>query len=95
VVQAVCTLPTCFVATDFIITIISAADATAHIIENPLMPLHDQAIITLILVALLSAVFLRGFQEAIGLAVFLVGVYLLLNLVIISVGVYQILHHPF
>jgi len=75
-----------FVATDFIITItLSAADATAHIIENPLMQsfLHDQAIsITLILVALL-AVFLRGFQEAIGLAVFLVGVYLLLNLVII------------
>ena len=86
-----------FVATDFIITItLSSADATAHIIENPLMPgfLHDQEIgITLILVALLGAVFLRGFGEAIGIAVLLVCVYLLLNLVTISVGIYQILHH--
>lgn len=85
-----------FVATDFIITItLSSADATAHIIENPLIPgfLHNQEIgITLILVALLGAVFLRGFGEAIGIAVFLVCVYLLLNLVTISVGIYQILH---
>lgn len=87
-----------FVATDFIITItLSAADATAHIIENPLVPefLHGQAIaITLVLVALLSAVFLKGFQEAIGIAVFLVAAYLLLNLVTISIGVYQILNNP-
>lgn len=87
-----------FVATDFIITItLSAADATAHIVENPLIPefLHEQEIgITLILVALLATVFLRGFREAVGLAVFLVSVYLLLNLVTISVGVYQILLHP-
>jgi hypothetical protein len=87
-----------FVATDFIITItLSAADATAHIIENPLVPefLHGQAIsITLVLVALLGAVFLRGFREAIGIAVFLVAVYLLLNLVTISVGVHQILNNP-
>lgn len=87
-----------FVATDFIITItLSAADATAHIIENPLTPhiLHDQAIaITLILITLLSAVFLRGFREAIGIAVFLVAVYLLLNFIVIGVGFYQILIHP-
>jgi hypothetical protein len=87
-----------FVATDFIITItLSAADATAHIIENPLVPsfLHHQAIgITLVLVALLGAVFLRGFREAIGIAVFLVGIYLLLNLVVISVGLSQILNNP-
>ncbi|MBV8884946.1 MAG: hypothetical protein JO235_13265 [Chroococcidiopsidaceae cyanobacterium CP_BM_RX_35] len=86
-----------FVATDFIITItLSAADATAHIIENPLVPgfLHGQTIsITLILIALLGGVFLRGFGEAIGIAVVLVGVYLLLNLVTIGVGVYQLLHH--
>ncbi|MFK0733908.1 MAG: amino acid transporter [Gloeotrichia echinulata GP01] len=87
-----------FVATDFIITItLSAADATAHIIENPLTPslLHNQEIaITLILVALLGAVFLRGFREAIGIAVFLVGVYLLLNFILIGVGLYQIVIHP-
>lgn len=87
-----------FVATDFIITMtLSAADATAHIIENPLVPslFHNQQIgITLVLVGLLGAVFLRGFREAIGIAVFLVGVYLLLNLVVISVALYQILNHP-
>ncbi|MUG95629.1 amino acid transporter [Scytonema sp. UIC 10036] len=87
-----------FVATDFIITItLSAADATAHIIENPLVPswLHHQAIaITLLLVAMLGAVFLRGFREAIGIAVFLVVVYLLLNFVVIGVGFYQVLNRP-
>ncbi|MEH1906068.1 MAG: amino acid transporter [Nostoc sp.] len=87
-----------FVATDFIITItLSAADATAHIIENPLAPnwLHNQTIaITLILVALLGAVFLKGFREAIGIAVVLVGVYLVLNSIVVSVGLYQILIHP-
>ncbi|MHC5757352.1 APC family permease [Nostoc sp.] len=87
-----------FVATDFIITItLSAADATAHIIENPLTPnlLHNQTIaITLILVALLGAVFLRGFREAIGIAVVLVAVYLLLNFIVVGVGMYQILTHP-
>ncbi|MHC5725094.1 MAG: APC family permease [Nostoc sp.] len=87
-----------FVATDFIITItLSAADATAHIIENPLVPIwvHGQTIsITLELVALLGAVFLRGFREAIGIAVVFVGVYLLLNFVVVGVGLYQILTHP-
>ncbi|RCJ32436.1 amino acid transporter [Nostoc minutum NIES-26] len=87
-----------FVATDFIITItLSAADATAHIIENPLAPnfVHNQEVgITLVLIALLGAVFLRGFREAIGIAVFLVGVYLLLNSIVIGVGLYQILNHP-
>ncbi|MBN3939453.1 MAG: amino acid transporter [Nostoc sp.] len=86
-----------FVATDFIITItLSAADATAHIVENPLIPiwLHNQTIaITLILVALLGAVFLKGFREAIGIAVVLVAAYLLLNFIVVSVGVYQILTH--
>ncbi|MEH2175665.1 amino acid transporter [Nostoc sp.] len=86
-----------FVATDFIITItLSAADATAHIIENPLTPiwLHNQPIaVTLILVTLLGAVFLRGFREAIGIAVVLVGAYLLLNFIVVGVGVYQILTH--
>jgi hypothetical protein len=54
-----------FVATDFIITItLSAADATAHVIENPLMPpaLHGQeVVITLAFVAMLGAVFLKRF----------------------------------
>ncbi|MBL1177491.1 amino acid transporter [Pantanalinema sp. GBBB05] len=87
-----------FVATDFIITItLSAADATAHIIENPWIPdfLHDQAIaITLVLIIVLGAVFLKGFQEAIGLAIFLVSTYLLLNLITIGVGMFQVFQHP-
>lgn len=87
-----------FVATDFIITItLSAADATAHVVENPLLStfLHDQQLsITLILVALLGAVFLKGFKEAIGIAVVLVSVYLFLNLITIGVCIYHILYAP-
>ncbi|MCU0535051.1 MAG: amino acid transporter [Hydrococcus sp. Prado102] len=87
-----------FVATDFIITItLSAADATAHLLENPLVPAfldgHEIGI-TMLLIALLGGVFLKGFREAIGLAVVLVGIYLFLNLITISVGAYQILNHP-
>jgi hypothetical protein len=86
-----------FVATSFIITItLSAADATAHIIENPFVEknlkfLHHEVILTLILIGFLGAVFLKGFNEAIGIAVVIVAVYLVLNVVIIAIGVYQIL----
>jgi hypothetical protein len=87
-----------FVATDFIITItLSAADATDHLVENPLFHsfLHGQNVpLTLILIALLGAVFLKGFQEAIGLAVGLVVLYLALNLIVIGVGGYQVLQNP-
>lgn len=87
-----------FVATDFIITItLSAADATAHIIENPLVPnFIDGHIIaiTIGLIALLGTVFLKGFREAIGLAVFLVGLYLLLNLITIAVAGQRIFNDP-
>lgn len=86
-----------FVATDFIITItLSAADATAHIIENPFTPdvLRHQIGVTLVLVALLGAVFLRGFKEAIGIAVILVAIYLLLNVVVIGFGLFELLTHP-
>ena len=60
-----------FAFTDFIITItLSAADATAHIVENPFVPgaLRHQLGVTLVLLALLGAVFLKGFREAIGFA---------------------------
>ena len=79
-----------FALTDFIITItLSAADASAHVVENPHLPsfLHDgQVWITLGLIALLGAVFLKGFSEAIGVAVGLVGTYLALNAVVIAVA---------
>jgi hypothetical protein len=86
-----------FAATSFIITVtMSAADATAHIVENPYTPhfLHRPVLITLVLVAALGAVFLKGFKEAIGLAVVLVAVYIALNLVVVAVGFYEILTHP-
>ncbi len=87
-----------FVATDFIITItLSAADATAHVLENPFAPaaLDGQAVaVTLFFVALLGAVFLRGFTEAIGIAVVLVLAYLALNLVVIGVGLAGVVRHP-
>jgi len=87
-----------FAATDFVITItLSAADATAHLIENPYTPhlLHNQRVaVTLVLVALLGAVFLKGFGEAIGIAVGLVAIYLALNLVVVVVALAQVIHHP-
>src|SRR5437773_5658423 len=74
-----------FVATDFIITItLSAADASAHVLENPFVPRFldgAQVAVTLLLIVLLGAVFLKGFKEAIGIAVALVAVYLALNAV--------------
>ena len=59
-----------FALTDFIITItLSAADASAHVVENPHVPalLHGQQLwITFGLVALLGAVFLRGSPKRSG-----------------------------
>ncbi|MDV8149571.1 amino acid transporter [Arthrobacter sp. B10-11] len=84
-----------FAATDFMITItLSAADASAHAIENPFAPdfLHGQEVaITLALIAGLGIVFLRGFKEAINVAVALVAVFLLLNAVVVLVGLAHVL----
>ncbi|MFI5793868.1 amino acid transporter [Streptomyces sp. NPDC051677] len=87
-----------FAATDFMITItLSAADAAAHVVENPFAP-HWMADgnewITLVLVGALGAVFLKGFREAIGIAVALVATYLALNLVVLAVSAHEILSHP-
>ena len=85
-----------FVATSFIITItLSAADATAHIVENPFVAvslpiLHHEVIVTLVLIGLLGAVFLKGFNEAIGIAVFIVAGFIFLNIITIGYGLYQI-----
>ncbi|MFB7280493.1 APC family permease [Streptomyces hydrogenans] len=84
-----------FAATDFLITItLSAADASTHLVENPHLEsaLHDkQVLITMILIALLGAVFLKGFLEAIGVAVALVGIYLALNAVVVVTGIWHVL----
>ncbi len=88
-----------FVATDFIITItLSAADAAAHIVENPITEhlARDHSVgITLTLVAILAGVFLKGFKEAIGIAVVLVIAFLGLNAIVIGVGLYHIAVEPY
>lgn len=53
-----------FAATGFVITItLSAADATAHLIEDPLTPqwMHRPVILTLLLLAALAPCSSRGF----------------------------------
>jgi hypothetical protein len=90
-----------FAGTDFIVTItLSAADATAHVVENPFFPhavphghLTDIAI-TLVLVAILGGVFLKGFKEAIGIAVLLVTLYLGLNLIVVVRALADVGAHP-
>jgi hypothetical protein len=86
-----------FAATDFIITItLSAADATEHIIHNPFIPgaFDHPVAVTLVLLAGLGTIFLKGFREAIGLAVVIVAVYLSLNVVVLVVGIREVLLHP-
>ncbi|MFE7129817.1 amino acid transporter [Streptomyces sp. NPDC057638] len=87
-----------FAATDFIITItLSAADASAHVVENPYAPawIHGTNLwITLVLLGLLGAVFLKGFREAIGVAVALVAVYLALNVVVLAAAAYEVMTAP-
>ncbi|MBB6051939.1 hypothetical protein [Armatimonas rosea] len=88
-----------FVATDFIITItLSAADAAAHVRENHFVahfmehnPTLWQVGITLGLILLLGAVFLRGFKEAVGIAVVLTLTYLTLNAIVVGKGVMLLL----
>ncbi len=86
-----------FAATDFVMTItLSAADATAHIVENPLVPswCHDRVGVTIAILAILGAIFLKGFREAIGLAVILVVLYLIANACVIVRSVMEIGTHP-
>ena len=86
-----------FASTDFIITMtLSAADAAAHFIHNPLAPhwLRSQMLITLLLLTALAAIFLKGFKEAIGIATGIVGTYLVLNAVVATKAVLVLLRHP-
>jgi hypothetical protein len=91
-----------FVTTGFVVTItLSAADATAHVLENPFVKEHfhflentwGTILVTLILIGGLGAIFLKGFKEAIGIAVGVVILYLSLNLIVIGRGLYEIAAH--
>ncbi|PWT94560.1 MAG: amino acid transporter [Candidatus Melainabacteria bacterium] len=80
-----------FAATDFIITItLSAADAATHLAQNPWMPFKDTMILTLFMLLLLGAIFLKGFREAIGVSVVLVVAYLFLNGIVISRSIFEL-----
>ena len=87
-----------FVATGFVITItLSAADASAHLTENPFLRSAlsgHEVVVTLVLLLLLAAVFLKGFSEAIGIAVVLVVAYLGLSAVVVVDGFRQVLSRP-
>lgn len=93
-----------FAATGFVITkTLSAADAAVHLVENPSWPWKPpegtespgQLIgITMLLLVLLGATFLRGFREVIGIAAGIVGVYLVLNLVVVGAGLVYLTKHP-
>ncbi|QEL20350.1 amino acid transporter [Limnoglobus roseus] len=94
-----------FAATDFVITkTLSAADAAVHLVENPNWPwrpgeepnagLGQQIGVTMALLVLLGAMFMRGFKEVIGLAVTIVGTYLALNVVVIGCGLKYLFEHP-
>jgi hypothetical protein len=86
-----------FAATSFVITItLSAADAAAHLVENPLAPawLHHPVPVTVTLLLVLGGIFLKGFRDAITLAVGLVAVYLVLNIVLVVNGLQAIAARP-
>jgi hypothetical protein len=92
-----------FAATDFVITkTLSSADAAKHVISNPIWPREalplslstQQLSLTMLMLIVLGAVFLKGFREVIGLAVVIVAVYLALNAIIIGLSLNYIAHHP-
>ena len=86
-----------FAATGFVITVtLSAADATAHLIQNPLAPswLNHPILLTIALLLILGGVFLKGFREAISLAVAIVLVYMTLNVVVIVAAAREIWQNP-
>jgi hypothetical protein len=86
-----------FAATGFVITMtLSAADAAAHVIQNPWAPawLNHPLALTIALLVVLGGIFLKGFGEAIALAVGIVIVYMTLNAIVIAAAVHEIWLHP-
>jgi hypothetical protein len=65
-------------------------------VENPLAPhvLNRPVLLTLLLLAALGGIFLKGFREAVGIAVPIVAVYILLNVIVVAKGMHFVLTHP-
>jgi len=87
-----------FAGTDFVITMtLSAADAARHAVENPYLgPFfgHAPVLVTTAFLALLAAVFLKGFRDAIGLAAAVAIPYLVLTLAVLGRGLVEIWRRP-
>ncbi len=87
-----------FAATDFVITMtLSASDAALHATKNPYLHpfLGDANLrVTIGLLVLLAAVFLKGFKEAIGLATAVCIPYLLLNIAVLIRTLFEVASHP-
>ncbi len=87
-----------FAMTDFVITItMSSADATHHILENPLFGAvvpHMPVLVTAGLLLGLCLVFLVGFREAIGLSVLIAVPYMIMNAVVIGAGLRKLALEP-
>ena len=90
-----------FAATDFVITkTLSAADAAAHLISNPLYEEHVPAWLqgqmptTMFLLVLLGAMFLKGYGEVVGLATVLCTAFLGLSFIVVVASVFYLVTHP-
>ena len=90
-----------FAATDFVITkTLSAADAAAHLINNSLFAegappwMQNQILVAMTLLLLLGGMFLKGYQEVVGLATILVAAFLSLSFVIVGSGLWYLFTHP-
>lgn len=96
-----------FAATDFVITkTLSAADAVEHLMHNPIWKEYtpgfmrewsvdrQRVALTMVMLIVLGASFLRGMKEVVGLAVVIVAIYLGLNAIVIGSGVVYLVGHP-
>jgi hypothetical protein len=87
-----------FASTDFVITMtLSASDAALHATHNPYLHpfLGDANLrVSMLLLVLLAAVFLKGFKEAIGLATAVCIPYLLLNAAVLVRALFEVASHP-
>jgi hypothetical protein len=90
-----------FAATDFVITkTLSAADAAAHLISNPLYEDHvptwlqGQMPTTMFLLVMLGAMFLKGYGEVVGVATVICTAFLGLSLVVVLASIFHLVTHP-